>query len=686
MRKFEITRRSGNSGSPLFRQDRLISIGTHVQGGNPSLASVIGNLGIPYKNYIATFAGELKISDPRASQTVGPVSYIRVSTTGELPQVLDVQQSYPNRQAFNDAESINIHQTKNSALVSETQVNGSFSRDQSNGVRDQTQANGSSDRDQSNNVRNPSQTIVSDYQPKSNLFSTQAAISSGQNADATSNSNYQPQSNSPNTQAAMNEGEVGQATSSTDYRSMSNVSNSQAKVSDEQITHATSRTQDQSKSNVSSAPVAKNDGQITQADSASDSDFFEILKLGIRLSDPVLNDILHVYSPIVLGLIGSPLGALAGAVLASAGKFAATHSAPIHDFRQGLPYDGVLERAILGEAAFTVVMSMKRRKLEELGIFADMAEVVHKMASITEQIAPFIMHILTAPALRVALHALNDDSGYSRSGPEVTESGHENPFAQRYTPSARPLEPDVDTFLKRLLAHCLNDEESQDSFGNINRIIQVGFREAGPVLTTTAREGLEYLTSTLPDSGVLGPGIPSRKPYIIGLPERAMLGEAALQALINVPKHLLHERVFDIMAQTIDSIGGIVLQLAPGLIEDVGFSIKAMVVVPLIGTEGIVDDAVVDDAVVDDNFVNDGIANAGIVDNGAVDDGTGDDSIADDGLSAETLAGEVFQTAANRHAKGLSYVNLEREFLSYYRDNNSKQMPAIVENRICSSG
>lgn len=388
------------------------------------------------------------------------------------------------------------------------------------------------------------------------------------------------------------------------------------------------------------------------------------MKLGIKLSDPVLNDVLQVHSPIVLGPIGSPLGALAGAILASAGKFAATHSAPIHDFRQGLPYDGVLERSILGEAAFTVGMSMKRRKLEELGIFADMAKIMNKMALFTKQIAPFFMHILTAPALRVALHALNDDPGYSRCRPETTESGQESPFGQPYIPSTKPLEPEVDTFLQRLLAHCIDDDESKNSFDNINKIIQVGFREAGPVLTTTAHEGLEYLTPTLPDSGVQGPGIPSRKPYIVCLPERAMLGEAALQALVHVPKHLLPERVFDIMAQTIDNIGGTVLQLAPGLIEDVGFLVKAITIVPSISVEGIINDAFVDDDVANDDVVNDSNVN---------------DDIVDVDLSTETLADEKSQSGANRYAKGFSFVNLEQEFLNYYRDNNLKPMPPIVE-------
>ena len=501
----------------------------------------------------------------------------------------------------------------------------------------------------------------------------------------TSSIDYQTQANGSSSQDQSNGISYQKKTSSSEIQTQANGSSGRDQSSGIRYENQTNVSDNEPKSIPSHTQAATNEGQIAQAASLSDPEFFEILKLGIKLSDPVLSDILHVYSPIVLGPVGSPLGALAGAILASAGKIAATHSAPVHDFRQGLPYDGVLERAILGEAAFTVVMSMKRRKLEEMGIFADMAEIVNKMAPITKQLAPYVMHILTAPALRVALHALSDDPRRSKSRPEVTVSGHENPFVKPYTPSTTSLEPEIDTFLKRLLAHCIGHDESKDSFDNINRIIQVGFREAGPVLTTIAHEGLEFLTSTLPDSGVQGPGIPSRRPYIVGLPERAMLGEAALQALIKVSKHQLDERTFDIMAQTIDNIGGIVLSLAPGLIEDVGFSVKALVVVPSIGAEGIADDKVSSDTVaggVASDTVAGGVASdtvAGGVASDTVAGGVASDTVAD-GVSSDIVAGGTSQTATDRRVKGHSFVNLEQEFLNYYRENNLKPMPSIDED------
>lgn len=98
-----------------------------------------------------------------------------------------------------------------------------------------------------------------------------------------------------------------------------------------------------------------------------------------------------------------------------------------------------------------------------------------------------------------------------------------------------------------------------------------------------------------------------------------MLGEAALQALMKVPQDRLDENAFDIMAQSIAKIGRIVLRSAPGLIEDVGFLVKAIVVIPSISADGIVGDS---------------------VPSRSIDD---------------------------RRAKGFSFVNIEQEVLDIYR-------------------
>lgn len=355
---------------------------------------------------------------------------------------------------------------------------------------------------------------------------------------------------------------------------------------------------------------------------AQDDEFFEILKVGIKLSAPTLSNILEVHSPIVLGSVGSAVGALAGAVLVAAGKFSSFSSSLVHDFSQGLPYDGIVERAILGEAAFSVVMSMKRRRLEEEGIFANMAAVVKQLSPATKRVAPYIMDTLTAPALRIALDALHNRADNSAAR-YSSASSQGTPFAQSFTPSGTTLDGDAETFVKRLSAHSVDHDDS------IDRIIQIGFREAGPVLTAVASEGLQYLASSLPEFAVSGGnGAASHNPHIDGLPERAMLGEAALQALMKVPKNRLDEGTFDIMAKSLARIGNVVLRSAHGLIEDIGFLTKAIITVP--------------------------VPSSG------------------DGAPES-------QNLGSRRDKGISFVNLETEVLDFYRGLETKPLPQVLE-------
>lgn len=172
------------------------------------------------------------------------------------------------------------------------------------------------------------------------------------------------------------------------------------------------------------------------------------MKIGIKLSDPTLSNILEVHSPIVLGSVGSAVGALAGAVLVAAGKFSSFSSSLVYDFRQGLPYDGIVERAILGEAAFSVVMSMKRIRLEKEGVFANLAAVVKQLSPATKRVAPYIVDTPTAPALQIALDTLHNKTDNSAAR-YCSASLQGTPFAQSLTPSGTTLDGDIETFVKK---------------------------------------------------------------------------------------------------------------------------------------------------------------------------------------------------------------------------------------------
>ena len=357
---------------------------------------------------------------------------------------------------------------------------------------------------------------------------------------------------------------------------------------------------------------------------AVDAEFLAILKSGIRLSDPVLDDILEVHSPMVLGpSVGSPIGALAGAILAAAGKITGNASAPVHDFRQGLTYDGVVERAILGEAAICAVKSMKTRRLAEIGVLAEMAKVVKQLAPNTKKIAPFIMHTLTGVALRISLDALsNGNTKFSLSDSLTTESSSKIPKTY-YTDANAGGE----LFISRLSRACAKIDGIGNAPEDAETIIKIGFHEAGPVLTNVAGSGLQTLSTALPDQAAGGEtGDLAHLPHIEGLPERAMLGEAALQALMTVQPRDLDDSAFDIMARTIAKIGLVVARSSHGLMEDIGFIIKAAVVAP-----------------------------------------------------AATGATNVEEGATSKRGKRFSGLNLEREVLDYYHGLETKPMQSILE-------
>ncbi|MCJ1462447.1 hypothetical protein MMC07_001048 [Pseudocyphellaria aurata] len=463
----------------------MVSIGTHVYGGSPSLASVIGLLGSPYENYVAAFS-----VDPKRSRTQPDgIKYVHISVTGSVPQVSNTEYTRQGNQYGSNTEY----------------------------TRQETQYGNGNTESSTNEIGGWSQ-------------------------------------------------------------------------------HGSNLNNDLSRDDV-------------------DVDFFQILKVGIRLSDPILSNILQVHQPMVLGSVGSPVGALAGAILSAAGKLATQSSSFAHEFRQGLDYDGIMERAILGEAAFCAVMSMKRRRLEELGVFSEMAKVVKLIAPATKKIAPFIMHTLTEPALRIALHALHNDAD-SHGAKSTIVNGSKSSFAQQTWPFSGTLDPDSENFFKRLWASCGNSGGSESSYDGVGKTVLVGFYNAGPILTTAAYEGLQTLATRLPDDASEGESIPGHHPFIVGLSERAMLGEAALQALMKVPKQRLDEGAFDIMARSVARIGQIVLQPAHGLIEDIESVVK-----------GVVKDR--------------------------------------------------STRSASRRNKGFSYANLEREVLAYYRGQEEKQQPAV---------
>lgn len=570
----------------------MFAIGTHVYGGNPSLASVIGILGSPYEDYAAAFSVEPR----RFQKQVDGIKYVHISITGSAQQGSTHQQkefTYQQERSMNQQEG------------SRNQADGSINQQEESIIQ------------QAESIIQQGESII--QQGESIIQQGESVIQQGGPMIQQEESISQQEGGWTNQQ----EGSTNQQYGLISQQQNQTYGHNNTNYSD--IDYAVA------------AQIGTNqNNDFTR--NPPDLEFFEILKAGVKLSDPTLCNILQVHLPIVLGAVGSPVGALAGAILSAAGKLATQSTSLVHAFRQGLPYDGIVERAILGEAAFCAVMSMKTRKLEELGVFSEMAKVVKQIGPATKEIAPFIMHTRTAPALRIALNALHKNTKSSSKKCRVVNSG-EISFTQQLKSSSSTLGPGTEAFFKRLSARCVSTYGSKNPSSSVDRILQIGFYEAGPVLTTVAYEGLQLLAEILPDDPSGREGIPGHHPFIDGLPERAMLGEAALQALIKVPMERLDEKTFEVMAQSVARIGQIVIQSAHGLIEDIGFAVKGILAIPVARAYGLVDDELADEGL----------------------GGVCDQSI----------------RAANRRAKGFSYANLEQEMLDYYRGIETKPNPQL---------
>jgi len=127
------------------------------------------------------------------------------------------------------------------------------------------------------------------------------------------------------------------------------------------------------------------------------------LKQGVKISGPLLNGVLSIGLPIVLGPLGGPVGALASVAISAAGKLAKSHTGA-ETF--GDLTEGVAERAILAEAAFTAMMKIDKRKLAEEGFFNNIRKVISRVGLVVKNIAPKVLDMVTELILRLALNAL----------------------------------------------------------------------------------------------------------------------------------------------------------------------------------------------------------------------------------------------------------------------------------------
>ncbi|KAH0555794.1 hypothetical protein GP486_006262 [Trichoglossum hirsutum] len=311
-------------------------------------------------------------------------------------------------------------------------------------------------------------------------------------------------------------------------------------------------------------------------------DFLSTVKKAINIGAPIAGSILQAGLPIAFGPIGAPIGALAGVALRAAGKAAEFEMAG-ESFSSDVKLDdGLVERAILGEAALAGILSMSKETLADESLFSHLKDIIKPLAPIIKTVAPKVIGTVTEPALRIALDAL---SKQNRPGTEanviarVPKRSREGFHAALTGVSLKGADPNAKAFVEALLESSPDAESIWGDIASIGSVIAKAIVPPGPV-SSLISIGLSALAKST-ESDFEGTSDASAAAAAVaisldGLHQRAMLGEAALQALMQVPvEKLKEEGIFDIMASAIKAIAPTVFKAAPGIINAVVPIVKA---------------------------------------------------------------------------------------------------------------
>ena len=279
--------------------------------------------------------------------------------------------------------------------------------------------------------------------------------------------------------------------------------------------------------------------------------------------------------PTGLGIVGGPIGALAGFALNAASNLTAESVAAESVLDESTINEGSMERAILAEATLSALQSAELHPDLEESIFDDIKDTVMKALPVIRKAAPHVMGAMMEPALKIALDSLHNYNQRSAAGAESFEATTSEPFRPTvvYSPDIdNRADHQTEAFLDYLQASLRqNIQESamdRDSEENFIDVIKAGARFGKGVLAAVKHglpiivdamahsEGAESLEDE-PSSGRLLAAGP--------LAQRALVADAALKAVMSIPPKQLQEEegFFSSIADAIKKIAPIAMKVAP---------------------------------------------------------------------------------------------------------------------------
>lgn len=273
--------------------------------------------------------------------------------------------------------------------------------------------------------------------------------------------------------------------------------------------------------------------------------------------------------------VGPEISILAAAAIATAGRLAADcrTGSQAESLAMTRPYDGIISRAVLAEAALQVYYASDGDTQKEAELF--MAPVVAGLAPFVLKVAPRLLKGMLEPSLRVLVSRIG-----GMTAPSTTEAGDNRRSrgqkAEQETGFGRTLEGKEQEFFDELVKAVGADTEvNLNSFlptlTTIGDFIGSAFKKAGPVLADVAKIGLPLLLGT--ETGGLNapPPAPAPPTYLDPLVHRAMMAEACLQACIERRTELeLTESFFKKLLTTVRKVGPKLVNVAPYAAKLVG--------------------------------------------------------------------------------------------------------------------
>ncbi|KAJ6100381.1 Serine protease [Penicillium canescens] len=294
-----------------------------------------------------------------------------------------------------------------------------------------------------------------------------------------------------------------------------------------------------------------------------------ILKSIKAFPSPIPKDILLTNSSLTLGPLGVPAGAVAGIALgAAANAVGGEVTTAESGFENDPVFNGLAERAILGEAALAAIQKMSADLREEENIFTDIGNTVKKLLPIVEKVGSAVIKEALEPLLRLALDALRKASTGSIEG---DFEGNIEGFPSLKT-TYRPTSSKKKSFIS-----AVSDASDKKTRKFVKAIATEGVSENAefkfkwpkppktiPSWVTTAGQ---ILIKTLAETDLGQSELPLSIEF---LPLRAIVCEAALQAVLRIPEEKLEdEGLFDVMSDVVKRHGPSIIKVAPGVIKKV---------------------------------------------------------------------------------------------------------------------